>query len=546
MFPDYSPSVPEMIRSLARQHGERPAILLGERRLSYTEVERQSAALARGLLADGVGKGTRVGLLMPNGPDWLVAWLAAARIGALVVPINTFYQVRELYWILRHSDVSTLLCSARFLTHDYLERLEACAPELAGQEGEPLHLPSLPYLRTVRTWGDGERAWARPGPEHLAARAALAPEIDDDYLRQVESCVTPADPLIVIYSSGSTADPKGAVHTHGGMVRHSHNLNGFRDITCEDRVYSPMPFFWVGGFTFALLSALHAGACLLCEEVFEPGNTLALLERERATIVAGWPHFAKAMREHPSFATRDLSSIRSGNLYDVLPPSARPADPGLRSNSLGMTETGGPHTIDDMSLDLPEKLRGSFGRSVPGMEHKVVDPETGRTLGPDREGEICVRGYSLMLGLYKVERREAFDADGYYHTGDAGHFDSEGYLFFKGRLGDMIKTGGANVTPAEVETVLCSFKEVKEAHVVGVPDPERGQNVAAAVVLEPGHTVDASALRARIKGELSAYKVPRHLLLFAGADLPFTDSGKIDKRSLQVLLIERIRVEKTP
>ena len=177
------------------------------------------------------------------------------------------------------------------------------------------------------------------------------------------------------------------------------------------------------------------------------------------------------------------------------------------------------------------------------MEHKVVDPETGEALPPDREGEICVRGYSLMLGLYKLERQDTFDAGGYYHTGDAGYFDSEGYLFFTGRLGDMIKTGGANVTPAEVETVLSAFPEVKEAHVVGVPDPERGQNVAAAVVLEPGHTVAAEALRARVKGELSAYKVPRHLLLFAGAELPFTDSGKIDKRRLQELLSERIRAE---
>ncbi len=507
--------------------------MLGDRQVSYRQAERESAELARGLLAAGIGKGTRVGLLMPNGPDWLLAWLAAARIGALVVPINTFYQTRELGWILRHADVHTLLLRDRFLSHDYLERLEACAPELAGQSGEPLYAASLPQLRAVRVWGEASRKWAYEGPKALAAAAAAEPALDESFLAEVEASVAPADPLVLIYSSGSTADPKGAVHSHGAILRHSFNLNHFRDIHSDDRVYSPMPFFWVGGFTFALLSAMHAGACLLCEEVFEPGATLELLERERATIVAGWPHYAKAMAEHPSFAARDLSSIRSGNLYDVLPEAARPADPGLRSNSLGMTETGGPHTIERMDHDLPEALRGSFGRAVPGVEHKVVDPESGATLGPGEAGEICVRGYSLMQGLYKLERDETFDADGYYHTGDAGRFDADGYLFFSGRLGEMIKTGGANVTPREVELVLESYPEVKVAHVVGVPDPDRGENVAAAVVLEAGHRLDAETLRGRVKTELSAYKVPRHLVFFASNALPLTDSGKLDKRTLR-------------
>jgi len=524
-----------MIRSLAERFGERPLIVLGERRVCYAEAEAESARLARALLANGIGKGTRVGLLLPNGPDWLLAWLAAARIGALVVPVNTFYQARELGWILRHADVHTLLTADRFLSHDYLERLETCAPELREQTGAPIFARSLPQLRSVHVWGSCDRKWASP-----AAELEAPPEIDDAFLRQVESDTTPADPLVVIYSSGSTADPKGAVHTHGGIVRHSCNLNEFRDLVPEDRIYSPMPFFWVGGFTFSLLSAMHAGACLLCEETFEPGKTLDLLERERATIVAGWPHFAKALKEHPSFASRDLSSIRSGNLYDVLPEHARPPDPTLRSNSLGMTETGGPHTIWDMTRDLPERLRGAFGRSVPGMEHKVVDPESGAVLPPGEEGEICVRGYSLMQGLYKIERDETLDADGYYHTGDGGLFDAEGWLFFKGRIGDMIKTGGANVTPSEVEVVLLSYPEVKEAHVVGVPDPDRGQNVAAAVVLEPGQAAAPEDLRARVKTDLSAYKVPRHLLLFASADLPMTDSGKIDKRRLVDALVARL------
>ena len=531
-----------LIRSKAASDPERVFIVKDAVQLSYGEADRRSRKLARGLLAAGVGKGTRVGILLPNGPDWVLAWLAAARIGALVVPLNTFYQARELGFVLRHADVHTLLTAARFLSNDYLERLEKFAPELAGHGPAPLHVPSLPYLREVRVWeSDGrERAWTSGGASTLKALADATPAIDDAFLAEVEREVRPADPMVVVYSSGSTAEPKGAIHTHGTVLRHAHNLNGFRDLIASDRIYSPMPFFWVGGFSFTLVSAMHVGARLYCQDVFEPGKTLDLIERERITMVAGWPHFGKAMSEHPSFAKRDLSSIRAGNLYDLLPEGARPSDPELRSNSLGMTETCGPHTFERMDSDLPEKLRGSFGRSVPGLAHKVVEPESGRTLGPDEFGEICARGYAVMQGLYKVEREDAFDADGYYHTGDAGYFSAEGHLFFKGRLGEMIKTGGANVAPRELELVMATLPEVLAGHAVGIPHPERGENVAVAVVLREGAKLDAAALHARLKDQLSAYKLPRHTFFVTSAEIPMTDSGKLDRRKLQGALAKRV------
>ncbi len=538
-FPDYVPTVPEFIRARTAAVGRRPLILLNEERITYEEAARRSARLARGLLASGVAKGTRVGLLMPNGPDWVVCWLAATRIGAVLVPLNTFYKPRELHWVLRHADVHTLLTVPRYLNNDYLERLETATPGLAEQKGDAIHVTALPCLRNVTVFGDCDRAWAKSARD-LDAAADATPALDDAFLAAVEAQVAPADPMIVIYSSGSTADPKGAIHTHGGVLRHSYNLNRFRDIEEADRVFSPMPFFWVGGFVFSLLSAMHAGAFLLCEESFEPGQTLDLLERERATIVAGWPHYAKAMMDHPSFASRDLSSVRTGNLYAILPASLRPADPELRSNALGMTETCGPHTIDRMDVDRPESLRGSFGRSVPGLEHKIVDPDTGETLPPGETGEVCVRGYSVMQGLHKVERGDVFDADGYYHTGDAGHYDADGVFFFEARLGDMIKTAGANVTPREVEVLLETLPEVKSAFVVGVAHPDRGQNVAAAVILKRGAELSPARARDRLKAELSSYKVPRHYFFFGDGELPFTDSGKIDKRRLASLLQERI------
>ncbi len=538
-FPDFEPTAPALARRSAELHGARPFLLLGNRRLSYAEAEAESARLARGLLASGVGKGTRVGILMPNGPDWAVAFLAATRMGALAVPINTFFKARELAWVLRHADVHTLLTWPRLLRNDYLERLEAIAPGLARQGAGALLLPELPYLRQVVVFGACDRPWAR-SPEELRRSADADPGWGADLLAAVEACVVPADPMVVIYSSGSTAEPRGAVHTHGTVIRHAWQLNAYRDVTAEDRVWTPMPFFWVGGLVLGLVASLHVGCFLLCQESFEAGATLELLEREGATIVGGWPQYIQALENHPSLAQRDLRSVRGGNFYAVLPPEKRPQDPELRANSLGMTETCGPHTMDDMEVELPEKQRGSFGRALPGVEHKIVDPETGATLPAGEFGEICVRGYNRMQGLYKVEREETFDDEGFYHTGDGGAFDSEGHLYFKARLRELIKTGGANVTPREIELVAESYPEVQSCFVAGVPHPTRGQNVAAAVVLAPGERLTVEALRERLRADLSAYKVPRHVFFCAREELPFTDSGKMDKRRLAELLASRV------
>ena len=301
-----------------------------------------------------------------------------------------------------------------------------------------------------------------------------------------------------------------------------------------------MPFFWVGGLVFSLVATIDVGCTLYVEDVFEPAAILDLIERERITIVAGWPHYGKAMAEDPSFARRDLSSIRTGNLYELLPEEARPADPELRHGSLGMTETCGPHSFGDMGVDLPEKLRGSFGRAVPGVTHRIIDPETGDALGTGEFGEIEVRGYNLMQGLYKEEREAVFTPDGYYRTGDGGHIDADGHLFFRGRLGEGIKTAGANVAPREVELVLESLPEITSAHVVGVPDPERGERVVAALVLRAGATLAVENLRARLREGLSAYKVPRHFFFLEPDELPMTDTGKLDRRGLKALCIDRI------
>jgi acyl-CoA synthetase (AMP-forming)/AMP-acid ligase II len=424
----------------------------------------------------------------------------------VAILLNTYNKAKELGWLLRHSDAQMLLTVDRHLGHDYLDRLEQAVPDLAGQSHGEIYLDSHPYLRSIWTWGQGRRGWAAP----IADLVAQGGAVRDSLLRECEAEVTPADPMVVVYSSGSTADPKGAIHSHGAAVRHAHNLWQMRDLIAEDVLYTPMPLFWVGGFSFTLIAAMHAGATLVFEEQFEPGATLDLIERERVTQVLGWPHMAKALVDHPTFKEHDLSSIRGGSYAALLPQHIQHTAEVPRANSLGMTETLGPHTFDSKDNPLPPDKEGSFGFTVPGVEQKIVDPVTLEDCAVGESGELWLRGYSLMLGLHKKERAEVFTPDGWYRTGDAGWVDDDDRLHFTGRMGDLIKSSGMNITPRDVELALEALPEVTLAFVTGIDHPERGQDVVAAVALTPGASLEPDDARARVKEAIASYQVPRH------------------------------------
>ena len=306
-------------------------------------------------------------------------------------------------------------------------------------------------------------------------------------------------------------------------------------------LYTPMPLFWVGGLSYVLVSAMHTGAAVVFEERFEPAGTLELIARRRVTHVIGWPHIAKALVEHPSFAERDLSSIRGGSFDDLLPVHLRVSDPRRKATSLGMTESLGPHSIEPLHVELPEGKEDSFGRNVPGIEHRIVDPDTGDELPAGQAGEIWIRGYSLMLGLLGQGPADVFESGGWYRTGDRGLLDPDGHLYFQGRLGTVIKAGGTNVAPREVELAIESQPDVMHAFVVGVrSDDGRSEAVAAAVVAKPGAGIDPADLQARLRREMASYKVPRHVAVFAEQqDLPWLESGKIDLQALRRLLTDR-------
>ena len=522
--PGLPASIPELL-AIRRAAPDGEFLITDDERMTFAEADTASLELADALLASGVGKGTRVGILFPNCAQWLISWLAAARIGALTVPLSTFAPGGELARLLRHTDVQVLLMGRAIAERDLVGRITDALPGLNGG-GPAIAEPTVPYLRRINIWPGCEHAWASPWPSRAESAAPLACSAEEE--------VRPADDLVVVTTSGTTALPKSVVHTHGSLVRHAYILARHRGVNSTDRIYSPMPFFWVGGLTMVVLQALSTGAAILAQDVFEAGSTLALLERERATFISCWAQASQAMADHPDFAKRDLSSVRGGTMLQALPPDRRPSEAGLTPNLLGMTETGGPHTMVEVpDTPLPPELRGSFGIPLPGVvQHRIVDPASGSEAPAGQEGEIQVRGQIVMNGIYKQERHEVFGPDGWYPTGDRGWFDEGGHLHFSGRASTLIKTAGSNVSPAEVEAVLDSMPEVLHSFVVALPHPVRGQVVGAVVVPSNGARLSVESVVAHARRNLSTFKVPTVIRLITEDELPMLPTGKIDRHGL--------------
>jgi acyl-CoA synthetase (AMP-forming)/AMP-acid ligase II len=519
-MPADSPTVVEVLRHQARSRGEHPLLVCDDDRIGYAEADRRSAALARGLIALGAGKGTHVGLLYPNGPGFVVGMLAAARIGAVVVPFSTFVTTREMREQLVHGDVEILLGAASFRSHDYVQRLaDVVGPELDGEER--LFAAAAPQLRQVAI-NHGPDTVART--RDIGRVYRLAESVDPALLSAMEDDVDGSDPLTIVYTSGSTSTPKGVLHTHAALLGHQRNLNAVRGLTSDDRLFCNSPLFWIGGLAFGLLATLIAGSTLVCSNARDAGATLDLLEAERPTATNGFVAAVTHLADHPSFAGRDLSSLQRGNLYPIMAPGARPADPELRHSMLGMTEAGSVLLISGDESDQPEQRRGSFGKPAPGFEVMIFN-EVGEV------GELCIRGPYVMQRYYKRSREECFDDDGWFHTGDLVRVDADGFLYFVGRRSAMIKTAGANVSAAEVEKAITTVTGAP-AYVVGIPDAERGELVAA-VVTRPGF--DEVALRTLLAAELSAYKIPQRFLAMPRAAIPLLSSGKVDTAQLKNL-----------
>jgi acyl-CoA synthetase (AMP-forming)/AMP-acid ligase II len=538
---EIAPTLPALLGAIARSGGERDFLTLNDRRVTYADADRISAEWARGLLALGAGKAARIGLLMPNGPDWVLAFLAGARAGALTVTLSTFYQAPEISWGVRHNDVDTLLICDRYLNHDYIERLERALPGLSGHTTPDLYLPTHPYLRRIIVWGDCDRPWALKGPQALSQAAAKKPQIDAAFLSQVEANIAPADALAIICTSGSTAEPKAVVHTHGAALRAVHKFAHYLDLQAGDRSYSGQPFFWIGGLNMNLLPSMFLGACICFSDSPAPADIAKTILAEKVTRLSLWPAQVAglidyARREGVRFESIrvGMSAIRDKN-GKVIPKERRAA------GAMGMTESFGMHSMEVESTPAPPGKGGNWGRRVPGVERRVVDPKTRRPLPVGEIGELEIRGFTLMQGYYKREREEAFLPDGFFATGDLAALDEDDYVYFHGRNTEMIKTSGANVAPREVEIALQALRGVKEAIVFAIPDPVKGEIVCAFVVPGDDAPADPAALQAGLRTEISAYKIPQEMAFIAWEDVPRTGSLKPLKNELRAMMLERIR-----
>jgi acyl-CoA synthetase (AMP-forming)/AMP-acid ligase II len=508
----FLPTVGAALHHAVAHWPEHDFVVTPARHVTYADAERMSRHLARRMLAAGMGKGTRVGLYLPYGYEWVVAWLAASRIGALVMPFATTYRPAEIRTVLRIGDVHALVTAPTVLGHDMQDMLDASVPGLADATEPRLFLPDAPFLRAIWMIGSPDRAWATP----LDLDAAAADDVpaSDALLRAAEAEVVPADLAQVTYTSGSSADPKGVVHTHGTVVRATSGLAALQTADgTPARFFCAFPFFWIGG-TLVLGAALQTGATVLVTERFDPGAALDLIEAAHATQVLGWPTLLQAMRDHPSFPDRDLPAIPGltvGPADLALVASPVPGVPAHR----GMSETVG---------------------NIGSVGYRVVDPETGEEVPDGDEGELWVRGYGLMHGYYKKERSEVFDADGWFHTGDRV-FLADGRAWFVGRTSEMVKSRGANVAPREVELFLEEhFDEVLYAFVLGLPHPELGEEVSAVLVPARGRTIDPDDIARRAREQISSYKVPTRIEVWREDDVPWLGSAKPDKRAIRARL----------
>jgi acyl-CoA synthetase (AMP-forming)/AMP-acid ligase II len=507
-------TLPALLRRNAVVRGDVPALVSDRGSLSHGQLDAESAAVARRLVASGVDKSSRVGLLMENGIEWAVLASAVMRTGAVLVPLSTLLKPPELHQQLLTAAVTELVVTREFRGRSYLSDLEAIAPGCADLTAGGQRHVRLPDLRGI--WTADNLPAARVAQSMVSALA---------------DAVRPADDLVILFTSGSRGAPKGVIHTHGGAIRATAAGLSSRCVGPDERLYIPMPFFWTGGFSGGLMTALVAGATLLTEAVPEARSTLGLLERERVTLFRGWPDQAAQLASHPKFGDTDLSNLRAGSLSAVLPPPLR-AQAGARANLFGMTETFGPYCGDRLDTDLPPAKFGSCGRPFEGTEVAVFDPESGYLCAPGVDGEIAVRGPNVMRGICGRTRAETFDVDGYYHTGDLGNLDDDGYLWYRGRRDDMFKIKGATVYPSEVEDALRAIDGVHQAFVTDVQGPS-GRQVGALVVTAK----TAGVLEVEVRAGLSSFKVPSLWHVTESLeDVPRTASGKVAQPALRALI----------
>jgi fatty-acyl-CoA synthase len=520
----------------ARRWGAREVLVFQGRRWSFDELSAGVDRLARGLIGLGVTPGEKVALWMVNRPEFIEAMFAVLKIGAVLVPINTRFRTDDVAYVLGQSDATTLVIAERSGPIDYLAMVRELVPSLAGGAARE---PRFPDLRRVISVGDAPRA------ETLSWHGVLAAGdgIGADALAARAEAIDPDSIAFFFYTSGTTGFPKGAMHDHA-IIRNVTDRAFRMAITPADVIMMYLPLFHAFGFTEGPLMSMVTGARQVLTETFDPAESLALVEQERATILHGFDlHFKELMEAHARFP-RDVSSVRTGILATGMSssvPIARKARRvlGRFLSGYGMSEFGVGAALSALD-STDEQCTEASGYPAPGYEIRVVDPQSGRDEPPEVPGEILVRSYMTMRGYYgkPAETAQALDRDGWVHTGDMGIIRADGHLRFMGRYKDMLKIGGENVDPMEVEAFLMSHAAINLAAVVSFPDPRLAEVAVAFVKREAGCAITDTEVLAHCRGRIASFKIPRHVIFVD--DFPLTSSGKIQKVKLREEALRRI------
>ncbi|HKY93116.1 MAG TPA: class I adenylate-forming enzyme family protein [Nevskiaceae bacterium] len=536
-------TLPGFLRTVCRTHGPREALCFREGdapvlRLSYDDLWMQATALARVLAAQGVGKESRIGLLATNRPEWVVTMFGIVLAGGTCVALSSFATRDELEQQLRLADVSLLFFERSIGSRDYAADLLALCPELAKAGPGQLRSPRLPYLRHVVCLESSHEA---VGIESLGTFLARPTAFDAAFLDAIVAQIAPSDRALVFFSSGSTGKPKAILQTHRAAAIQCWRWARMFGLGDDVRTWAANGFFWSGNFAMAVGATLASGGSLVLQRMFDAGEALKLMEAEKVTKLIAWPHQWAKLTAEPGYAGADLSA-----LHYVPNNSPLRQHPTVKTDwdepfsAYGNTET---LTISAAHASgTPAAIReGNHGFPLPGNTFRILDPMTGAIVPRGQAGEIAVKGPTLMLGYLKTAPEGVFDEDGFFRTGDGGFLDEQGRLHWQGRLNDIIKTGGANVSPQEIDLVLLECPGVKLAKTVGVPHETLGEMVVACVVPQPGAAVDEAAVRAFVGRKLSSYKVPRRVLLLGEGDMALTGTNKVKTAELRELAVKRLK-----
>lgn len=510
----------------------RPAILYRDEVITYADLVGRFERSARALLGAGIVSGDRVGVLLGNEPDWVVLALAASRLGVTFVPLNTWYKQTELAWTLAHCALKLVVAAPRFLKTDYIALFRMVVPEALGAPIGGVVSAAFPHLKTLAFTGEGV------GLARLEDLLKLGDNVPATALDTITA--DPGAPAFVLYTSGSTADPKGVLLAHRGVVENGFELGLRRGITGEDRVWLGTPLFYGLGATNALPATFTRGATLVLQDHFDAGRAIEVVNRTGATVYYGTGNMTRAMLDHPHYKQAKVGSLQKGNAGTVAEYKRMTlVEMGISGAvpAYGLTETYGNATVGWPDDPLEVKLATS-GAPVAGMEMRIVDPETRRDLKPGETGLVLIRGHTTLGYLNNpVETGKAIGADGFFDTGDLAFFDSDGRFHFHARLKEVIKSGGINVSPVEVEQLIAGHPDVRDAYVVGVAHPVLGELVIAFV--DAATDIGGADIQSYVKDRAASFKIPHHVFFRDEEQLPRLASGKVAKHKL----IEEARAE---